>query len=365
MTLQLYLLRQLMISVGFALAGLTFLVLPAVTVQAVHKLEGAGLEAVLRYVPLVVVELVPYLAPIAFLLGVVATFGRLAADNEWTAMAMAGVHPVRVLLPGLVLAALGGLGTYALLSSVSPEWKFAARSFLRNSQVDVLKTLGQGRTQFSVGSFFVDAARRSDDGRVFHEVIMGIPITGDDEEDAADEAPEALVVVADSIKIDFPEETGWMVVYFSNARSLRDDQEIFIERPYLRLKIDDLISVGRKSRVEPKYLTSAEMRERLQGLTPDERESYRYELHRRAALSVTYVLFLLLGAATGLTLRSGTQLGAMTGALGFAFLYYVLSMRLGKELAGIGAIPPEVAAWTTNALYGVLGAWMARRVLWR
>ena len=360
MTLQLYLLRQLLVSIGFALAGLGFLILPAITVQAVHKLEGAGLPALVRYVPLVAVELVPYIAPIAFLLGVVATFGRLSADNEWTAIRMAGIHPVRVLLPGLVLALLGVAGTHHLLATVSPNWKYAQRSFLRTAKVDALHTLGQGRTQFSINRFFLSAARRVDN--TFFEVVLGIPL--EDEEDV-------LVIVADAIKIDFPPGTRTMEIFFSNAQTLRDDDRFSNESPMYRLDLDDLVNVRNLSREAPKYLTNATMQERLQQgaagepLPPEKLQTYRYEIQRRRALSATYLVFLLLGSATGLLLRSGTQLGALAAATGYAFLYYILSMRVGRELAEVGLIPPGVAAWTVNALYLAVGLSLVRRQLWR
>ena len=65
MTLHLYLLRQLLISFCFSLGGISLLVLPTMAVQAVHKLGGVSMLAVLRYLPLVVGELVPYLLPMA------------------------------------------------------------------------------------------------------------------------------------------------------------------------------------------------------------------------------------------------------------------------------------------------------------
>ena len=371
MILQLYLLRQLCVSIGFALAGLGILVVPAITVQAVQKLGGAGLRAVLVYEPLVLIELVPYLAPIAFLLGVVATFGRLAADNEWTAMASAGLHPARTLTPGLLLAVLGMYGTHYLLSTVSPDWKYAQRVYVRTAKVDAFRSLGKGRTQFEIGDFFVDAARTDGTG-TFEEVILGIPLAREDPAEGAEEAePETLVVVADRIRINF---TGRdMEVFFQGARFLREDAELSIEMPYYRSSLDELVGETKKARDEPKFLTNALMRRRLAGnLEPGEkaptarqREDYRFEIQRRLALSSTYVVFLLLGAATGLWLRRGSQLGAMATAIGFALLYYILSMQLGAELAEVRLIPLAFAAWATNGLFLVAGLLMARRYMWR
>jgi lipopolysaccharide export LptBFGC system permease protein LptF len=64
-------------------------------------------------------------------------------------------------------------------------------------------------------------------------------------------------------------------------------------------------------------------------------------------------------------LRSTTQLGAFTGAIGYAFVYYVLDMRLGRVLAATGAVAPLVAAWATNALFLLAGSVLFVRTLWR
>ena len=167
MTLQLYILRQLAVSIAFALAGISVMVLPAITIQAVYKLEGAPLGVVLDYLPLVVVELVPYFLPVAFLLGVVATFGRLAADNEWTAIRMAGIHPLRTFLPGAAIAVVFAFGTHHLLTEVSPDWKLARRTSLRDAEKDAYGGLGRSRKEFEIGNVFWFSADSRDPDGVF------------------------------------------------------------------------------------------------------------------------------------------------------------------------------------------------------
>jgi lipopolysaccharide export LptBFGC system permease protein LptF len=64
-------------------------------------------------------------------------------------------------------------------------------------------------------------------------------------------------------------------------------------------------------------------------------------------------------------LRSATPLGAFTGAVGYAFLYYVLALRLGQVLSETGAVPALVAAWATNGIFLLVGAVFFFRALWR
>ncbi|MEM7517832.1 MAG: LptF/LptG family permease, partial [Planctomycetota bacterium] len=61
----------------------------------------------------------------------------------------------------------------------------------------------------------------------------------------------------------------------------------------------------------------------------------------------------------------GTQLGALAVAVGYALVYYILSMRLGKEFALSGVLPPAASAWVTTVLGSGFGLWLMRRAMRR
>jgi lipopolysaccharide export LptBFGC system permease protein LptF len=74
-------------------------------------------------------------------------------------------------------------------------------------------------------------------------------------------------------------------------------------------------------------------------------------------------MFLLLGIPTGLLLRRGTQLGALSVAVGYALLYYVLAMRLARDLGSDQVLPPLFAAWSVDIAGSVVGAWLLYKAL--
>jgi lipopolysaccharide export system permease protein len=353
LTLQLYILRQLVLSVGFSVAGIAMVVLPTVAIQAIHKLGSVSMLAVLEYLPLVLVELAPYLLPMAFLLGVVATYGRLAAERELVAIRMAGVHPAMLSLPALVVGALLTLGTNHLVTRVSPEWKYEQRNYLRKAEKDAFQNLGQGRTALEFGDCSLEAEDHV--GNAFYNVLL----------DLSHEGGEELTVTADVATLDIRDET--LFIEFQHARVMGDNARLYGEFPFWSCPLDVLFPVTLKDKSRPKYMTSPDIRAYIasEELSVDEEHEYVYELHRRDALSVTYLLFLLLGIPTGIVLRSSTQLGAFTGAVGYGFLYYVLALQLGKVLARTGMVPPIGAAWATNILFLVVGLILFHRALWR
>ncbi|NOT30592.1 MAG: YjgP/YjgQ family permease [Planctomycetes bacterium] len=356
MRIQLYVLRQLLLSVAFALAGLSVIVLPTIAIQAVNKLGAISAGTVARYLPLVVVELVPYLLPMAFLLAVVATYGRLAAERELIAIKMAGIHPARLALPGFLVALPMAFATDRLLGEVSPELKYQQRKLVTDADLSRLKGAMAGRNVLSFGKNVLKSEGNRGNVRINVELDM--------ERDG-----QRFKVVAAEARIDFEGEgrDAALVVRLKDAVILTEEMSVSNAVPVITWPIAELFPYQPKDPNQAKYLKSSVMRAELGGaaLEPEKRAQFHYEIHRRHALSATYLLFLLLGLPTGLVLRSSTHLGAFTGAVGYAFLYYVLAMRLGKVLGATGAVPPLLAAWATNGLFLVVGLFLSVRALWR
>lgn len=359
MTLFLYVLRQLAVSVVFSAGGLFFIALPGVVVSAVNQLGGVGMTSILEFLPLVLVDLVPYLLPIGFLLAVVATYGRLAADNEWTAIAMAGVHPLRMLVPALVLATgLGGL-THWLSAEISPSLSFREREFVRNTVIAGFHHLNPGQTELSFSKFYLSSQFRDAESNTFRDVLIHIP----SREDGGD-ADRERTILADRATITFQGER--MRIELEHARSADGQQDVTVGQFVVELDLNQLFRVNARSRRHWRFQTSAVLGGMLQRGEVEDKDvrAAIYELHRRDAVTCSYFLFILLGAPTGLLLRRGTQLGALAVAVGYALLYYLLAMRLGKTLGQWGTIPPALAAWATTMIgfaAGLILSWRTFR----
>ena len=350
MTLFAYILRQLLLSMVFSLGGISLVVFPALTVSAVHLLRGAGVETILLYLPMVAMGLVPYLLPLAFMLAVVATFGRLAADREWTAIQSAGIHPLRTLLPGLVLALGLAGGTYWMVSSVQPELTHRQRSYHLRAVAQALTTLFPGRTRIQVGDFLLEASRRTEN--TFYDVLIFLP---------RKEGVPTKRMVADEVHLAFDGEV--LRMSFVQARVVHGRSDATVERPSLEIPLEELVEEPNSERTRATDNTSAVLEAKLaEGtLPPDLDLRYRYEIQARRALSVCYLLFLALGAPTGIWLRKGTQLAAMAVSVAFALVYYVLSMNVGQELVFKGHLAPWIGAWATTALGTLPALWLLRK----
>ncbi len=353
MRLQLYVLRELVVAIGFTLGGMVVLALPAVAVSAIHKLQGVQMSAILLYLPLLLAGLLPYLLPLSFLLGVVATFGRIAQDNEWTAIRMTGRHPSKILIPGFVVAAVLSFTTFWMLSEVLPEIRTRQSKYMVTALSQAVRELSPGRTDIQFGDFYLTARRR--EGKAFVDAQVYVPPMGDQ---------PARNLRAD--RIDVRVEEPNILLLFTNARAIVGATEVQNGDMTLRIDLEELRSKKEGRYDHMRYLTSPRIRAEIAGgATGERRQELRYELHYRMSLASVFAVFLLLGTATGLTQQRGNQLKGLAAAAGYALAFYLLHMRLGKQLADNGVLPPEPCAWTAIAIGSVAGTWLCWRVFRR
>jgi lipopolysaccharide export LptBFGC system permease protein LptF len=350
--LHLHVLYELLLGLAFTLGGVLVLALPATAAVAVKSLPGVEIQLVLLYVPLVLAGLLPYVMPLAFLLTVVSTYGRLAADNEWTAIRMSGRNPLELFAPGVALALVLGVFTLWMASEKLPDIRSRQSSFLTSALAEQVKHFSPGRTEVRLGDFYLSAAAR--DGDEFLSAYIYLP---------PQKGEDAKKLIAERVRFEADEHSVY--AHFKNARSVVGGQDLRSGAPVFRIDLDVLLG---KSNVNTgvRYMTSRMIKTKLESGALDRatEELLRYEIQYRRALASTYFIFLLLGASTALIMRGGTQLGALAVAVGYALLYYVLSMRLGKILLGAHLIAPGSAAWTVIVIGLVAGSaltWKAMR----
>jgi len=352
--LQVYIFRQLLMAFTFAVGGMMFIALPGIAVAAVHKLAGVETAAIVRFIPLLMLGLVPYILPLGYLLATVVTFGRLAADNEWTAIRMAGIHPLWICVPPLILALLCSVGTVWLISTRLPEDKRNQTKYLTEAVTTTITSLSPGRTELHLGRFYLQAAYR--EGNEFRRAFIHIP---------GKDGRGSLKLQADSLSIDVDKEDRVLVIRMRDARVVHGSHDFQNANPTVRIDLSELIKPRKRGLRGLRYKTSGEISELLEfEEDPKYVARMRFEVHHRNAMATTFIMFCLLGIPTGLLLRRGTQLAALSMAVGYALVYYVLSLRLAESLAETQIVPPGLAAWSVN-IFGVVAglalSWKALR----
>ncbi len=95
--------------------------------------------------------------------------------------------------------------------------------------------------------------------------------------------------------------------------------------------------------------------------TATQMNGYDIEIHKKFALAVACIVFVLLGAPVALRFPRG-GVGLVIGMSLFVFALYYCFLIAGEELATRGLLPSWVSMWAANVLFGAVGVVLAWRM---
>lgn len=91
-----------------------------------------------------------------------------------------------------------------------------------------------------------------------------------------------------------------------------------------------------------------------------EARKYLVEIHKKYAIPVACIVFVLVGAPLGIMARRGTFGVGASLSLGF-FLVYWACLIGGEKLADRGLLQPWLGMWMANIIIGLMGAYLTFR----
>lgn len=82
------------------------------------------------------------------------------------------------------------------------------------------------------------------------------------------------------------------------------------------------------------------------------------ELHLKVAFPFACVVLVLLGVPTGWNLGKYSGVAASFGICLVVAFFYIGMIQVGSALGTSGVLPPMLAVWLANLLFGILGVWL-------
>lgn len=355
-----YIFREILTPGLLALTALTFLVFSqrvggwlieltirqSASASEIWAVSAAILPAVLQFT-----------LPMAVLVGILTSFGRMSSDSEIIALRASGVSMIRILRPVLILASLAAAVTLILTVWVAPQ---------TTARLDFLKL----NIAMKVGSFELQP-------RVFNEDLKGFVLYVND--NSADDGLNfhGIMLAETKNPEDYPQvtfaESGSLVLDEANRRFqltlLNDSQHV----PSAPDKYDKYTHSTTTLNIDMKpadtsvsssvlQTSSADLWERMRGAVPGAQATYeeRVEFHRRLALPLACLAFALVGLPLGIsTSRGGKSLGLVLSLV--LMVAYYLALVAGTRLASEQNFPPFLGAWLPNIAFGVLGIYLLGR----
>jgi LPS export ABC transporter permease LptG/LPS export ABC transporter permease LptF len=300
--------------------------------------------------------------PTAVLAGVIVGYARMGSDSEIVAMRAAGVGTWTLLWPVLFIGLVVTAATAYIQLSEAPR---AARDLKRAAVEAALRKLEspvEPRTFNTEIPGYVIYVRDGDKatgswGRVF---IYSQQADG-----------AVRVVTAASGRIDSSGDVSELVLRDAVATKLPAATDT-VKNSYVVERLDQLrisINTGRAelmSRLQggatdPEEMGWRELRQQTYSGPPERQAAAQRTLHRRLALSISPLVFALLGGALGLRVRRGGKGIGILLALAILVVYYLASL-LGESLSRSRTIPVIVGAWAATVLMvGLSGVFLFLR----
>ena len=133
-TLNKYLFKQSLIPFLLSVAVITTVLFLQFLIRAVDRFLGKGLDmfTIFEYLYLNLAWIIALSVPMSLLISSVMTFGRMAQQNEITALKSAGVNLYNIIKPAILFGSLIGIGLCLFNNFILPEMNYNARLLARD-----------------------------------------------------------------------------------------------------------------------------------------------------------------------------------------------------------------------------------------
>lgn len=332
---------------------LMFQVLRLTEFALIHGVDLLTIGELLGYIT---ISMLPILFPMSLLFAVLLTYGRLSADSEIVALKSSGLSMKALIVPALLLgtivAILSGRTTFDLAPWGNRQFEVLYTRFANTKAAAAIKpgTFSEGFFDMVVYARDVD----SDKG-----ILKGVFIYDEKQSDS----PLTIIAKSGQIIPD-PEMPGHRVLLRLNEGDIhrKGVNHTKIKFDTYDLQLVDPIRDARREK-SPPSLTLKDLQDRLSDpkTKPEDRRTYQTEWHKRWAIAVLCPVFALLGVGLGTTTnRRQQKAGGMILCIVLIVIYWILYISL-EGMARSGSLPPQIAIWIPNAVYGAFAFWSLKK----
>jgi lipopolysaccharide export system permease protein len=293
--------------------------------------------------------------PMAVLLSVLLSFGRLSGDSEVTAFKASGISLYQLYLPVSVFSLCACLLT-AFLVVYGLPWGnrgfMATLSIIAQSKADVEIKERVFNDAFKGLVVYVDEVPTQ--GRQMKRIMI---------HDEREEGKTNTIFAEQGYLVSNP-ETHEVTLRLFNGDLHRSEpkaqvyQKIRFSIYDLKLDISrTLANLGRKLREQEMSVQDLRNKIKLWIQIGKDPTPLEVELHKRYAIPFACLVFGLIGVPLGIQpRRSGRSFGFVFSIL--IFLAYYVSMTAFELLAIRKSVPPYAAGWVPNILFAGLGVYL-------
>jgi LPS export ABC transporter permease LptF/LPS export ABC transporter permease LptG len=297
--------------------------------------------------------------PIAVLMAVLIAGGRLSADLEVAALKASGVSPARLLRPFLAVGIIASVFIGWLTLAVNP-WASAAfqRQLFRIAETQATAGIQERAFVSTFGRIVLYVEEVSPSQFALKGLL------------ASDERDPALsrIIVAREGRVLSDSERRRLTLRFidgtineSDAADPRRFRFTTFTLYDLNLPLSNPTATAEQQAKPEKEMPLGALTAAAEGKDRGKAAPFLVELHKRFALPVAAVVFVLVGFPLGIRSHRGGRAVAITSSFAIVICYYILSTSLEGPALG-GRLPVWLAIWLPNAIFMVIGLALLRAV---
>ncbi len=328
--------------------------LPQLANKVINK--GVSLIAVskilLYYIPI----LLGYTLPVACLVTVLLTFGRMSAENEILAMRASGVYLRRLLTPLIMMGIVLSLVVHILNDRVIPvAYDAQTRVFQETGSQNPIALLEPGSFINAFDKYIVFIYRIDNDR------LYGVRIY-----QPQANKPTRTIIAQEGEFVKVPNQDK-VLLKLINGTS--DEPDLKNPNNFYKLNFQnsfitmDLSKKRTKADKKPKAMTLRELEQKIhefRALLIDPSPLVA-EYHRRLAWSLTPLLFILLGFPFAVITHRRAKSANILFAILFAAPYYLSSLAC-QGMATQNVMNPALTMWIPDMVLGLIVLFMNWRL---
>ena len=290
----------------------------------------------------------PYLLgftiPLSFLLGVLLAMGRMVADNEITAIGVAGISLIKILNIFLILGVIFSLLLFILNDRVIPNFHYRYRNQIKNIYSKNISSLIEPGVFLENFQNYILYVSDKNGNKLKNIFIYEV-----DKKKGMSKVTFAkggeFIVEGNTLKIKL--EDG-----FRDETVSKDKMELY----RLNFKVFFMnVPIQKKEKVKvnkkPSDMTLKELKEKINhlkklGIDPVELQG---EFHKRMSFSLSVIAFIILGFGVSLAVKHREKSINFGIAFLSAGIYYLLFV-LGETLIEHHLIIPSLGMWLPNII---------------
>ncbi|MFC2170722.1 LptF/LptG family permease [Calditrichota bacterium] len=363
-----YIVRELIAPFFISISLIMLLFTLNLAFQMLGRIVGQGLpfNVIVEFFFLNLAWILTLAVPMSVLIASLMAFGRMAGDFEIVALKAAGISLMRMIIPAFFASMIVSAFSLYFQDQVLPDYNHRNKLLtisIRRKKPNLAVKEGIFTRDLPQQTLLVGAENPETD------MLYSISIFDDSD------LKQPSTVTADSGMLSFVDSLGMYQfrLYSGEIHQMKRAEPAGYEilkfnEALFRFDAESQLLKRRESGYRgDRELGLADLQQRIADLQQrkdaishlKQINRYKVEYHKKYAISVAVMVFVLIGAPLGIKLHRG-GLGVSAVMSVFFFLLYWTFLIGGEDLADRGIVKPWQAMWAPNILLTLFGILLIR-----